>query len=60
MNGYHNGMHAGWWVVMSVLWIALIALIVWPLVERFFRSDASRTRARGGSGIGPTIARGMS
>jgi putative membrane protein len=35
MNGYHNGMDAGWWVLMSVLWIALIALIVWALVRLF-------------------------
>ena len=35
MNGYHNGMDAGWWVLMSVLWVALIALIVWAVVRLF-------------------------
>ncbi len=35
MNGWDNGMDAGWWVLMSVLWIALIALIVWALVRLF-------------------------
>jgi len=33
MNGFHNGMDAGWWVLMSVVWIVLIALIVWAAVH---------------------------
>ncbi len=33
MNGFHNGMDPGWWVLMSLLWIALIALIVWAAVR---------------------------
>jgi putative membrane protein len=31
----NNGMDAGWWVLMSILWIALIALIVWAVVRLF-------------------------
>ena len=33
MNGFHNGMDPGWWVLISLLWIALIALIVWAAVR---------------------------
>jgi putative membrane protein len=34
MNGYHT-MDAGWWVLMSIIWIALIALVVWAVVHLF-------------------------
>ncbi len=33
MDGFHNGMDPGWWVLMSLVWIALIALIVWAAVR---------------------------
>lgn len=29
MNGFNDGMSAGGWVLMSVLWVVLIAAIVW-------------------------------
>jgi len=29
MNGVNDGMGAGGWVLMSVFWVALIAVIVW-------------------------------
>ncbi len=35
MSGLNHGMDAGWWVLMWVLWIALIALIVWAVVRLF-------------------------
>ena len=35
MNGVHSGMDAGWWVLMSVVWVALIALVVWAIVRLF-------------------------
>jgi putative membrane protein len=35
MNGFNSGMDAGWWVLMSVFWVALIALIVWAAVQLF-------------------------
>ena len=40
----NNGMDAGWWVLMPVLWIALIALIVWAVV-RLFPGRESSARA---------------
>lgn len=33
MNGFQHGMNPAWWVLMSLFWIALIALIVWAAVR---------------------------
>ncbi len=33
MNGMHNGWDAGWWVLMSVLAVALVALVVWAIMR---------------------------
>ena len=33
MNGFQNGMGAGDWVVMSVLWVALLAVLVWAVAS---------------------------
>ncbi len=49
MNNY--GMDAGWWVLMSVLWIALIALVVWAVVRLF--------PARRGSAVSAEDAKGL-
>lgn len=42
MNGVNSGTDGGWWVLMSLFWVALIALIVWAAVRLF--------PARGGNG----------
>ena len=31
MHGWYDGMGAGGWIAMSVLWVALIALVVWAV-----------------------------
>jgi putative membrane protein len=33
MHDIYGGMGAGGWILMSVIWIALIALIVWAVVS---------------------------
>ena len=35
MNHWYDSMGAGDWLVMSVLWVALIALIVWAVAHLF-------------------------
>jgi putative membrane protein len=35
MNHWYDSMGAGDWLVMSVLWVALIALIVWAIAHLF-------------------------
>lgn len=44
MDGWYGGMGAGWWVVMTLLWVALIVAIVWAAARLFPR------RADGGRG----------
>lgn len=36
-NWYGGGMGAGGWLLMSVLWVVLIAAIVWAVVNLFPR-----------------------
>lgn len=31
MNGFNEGMSAGGWLLMSVFWVALIAVVVWAV-----------------------------
>lgn len=42
-NGMHGGMGAGGWVLMALLWVLVLALIVW-VVARLLpaRGDAQR------------------
>jgi putative membrane protein len=39
MNHWYDSMGAGDWLVMSVFWVALIALIVWAVARLFPRTD---------------------
>ena len=39
MNGWYGGMGAGGWVLMSILWVALIALIVWAVASLLRHRD---------------------
>lgn len=41
MNHWYDSMGAGDWLVMSVLWVALIVLVVWAVAQLF--PHASRT-----------------
>jgi len=43
MNNWYSGMGAGGWFLMSVLWIALIALIVWAVAKLFPRGERDRS-----------------
>ncbi len=33
MNGWYSGMSAGGWILMSILWVLLIALVVWAVAN---------------------------
>lgn len=33
MNGWYGSMSAGDWVLMSVVWVALIAVVVWAVAS---------------------------
>ncbi len=39
MNNWYEGMGAGGWLLMSVLWVVLIALIVWAVASLFPRGE---------------------
>jgi putative membrane protein len=38
MNHWYDSMGAGGWLLMSVLWVALVALIVWAITSLFPRA----------------------
>jgi putative membrane protein len=42
MNNWSSGMGAGGWILMSVLWVVLIAVIVWAVANLFPRSPRDR------------------
>jgi len=46
MNGINDGMGAGGWLLMSVFWVALIAVIVW-VVAALFTREGTRDAASG-------------
>ena len=35
MDGWHDGMDGGWWILMTVFWVGLIAAIVWAGARLF-------------------------
>jgi len=35
MNGWDSGMGGGWWFLMIVAWIVVIALVVWAIARLF-------------------------
>lgn len=39
MNNWSGGMGAGGWLLMSVLWVVLIAVIVWAVANLFPRGE---------------------
>jgi putative membrane protein len=43
MHGWDGGVGAGGWFVMSFLWVALLVVIVWALLQLFPRRDERST-----------------
>lgn len=39
MNGWYGGMGAGGWIVMSVFWVVLVALVVWAVANLLGRGS---------------------
>ena len=37
MDGWYDGMDGGWWILMIVFWVGLIAAIVWAGAQLFAR-----------------------
>ena len=48
MDGWYDGMNGGWWILMVVFWVGLIAAIVWAGARLFARPGT------GGSAVGGT------
>ena len=42
MNHWYDSMGAGGWLLMSVLWVALIGLLVWAVASLFPRGDRTQ------------------
>lgn len=46
MDGWHGGWGSGWWILMPLLWIALIGAIIWAgtrlFPARYERDDGRR------------------
>ncbi len=41
MNGLYGGMGIGAWILMSVFWVALIALVVWLVASLFGHTNGT-------------------
>ena len=58
MNGW-DGMGAGWWAFMSVLWLALIVAVVWAGARLFpGRGEPTGDRERPDEILDRRLARG--
>ena len=51
MDGVYGGMDGGWWILMVVFWVGLLAAIVWAGARLFDRPGT--TQPPGGSGDRP-------
>jgi uncharacterized membrane protein len=40
MDGWYDGMNGGWWIVMTVFWVVLFAVIVWAGARLLARPGA--------------------
>ena len=62
MYGWDDGMGVGGWVLMSLAWVALIALVIWAISRRFparFRRDTpEQTTETPGEILDRRLARG--
>lgn len=44
MNGWYGGMGAGGWILMSVFWVVLVALVVWAVASLLGRGGRNVER----------------
>lgn len=44
MNGWYGGMGAGGWILMSVFWVVLVAVVVWAGAHLLGRGGRSVER----------------
>ena len=51
MDGWYDGMNGGWWILMIVFWVGLIAAIVWAGARLF--AGAGPVDHSGGAGERP-------
>ena len=45
-GGWENGMGGGWWVLMIVFWLLVLAATVWALTRIFASGSAGGERER--------------
>lgn len=58
MDGWDHGLGAGWWVFMSLLWVLLIAVIVWAAAQLFPGRRETRQGERPEDVLDLRLARG--
>lgn len=56
MDGVYDGMNGGWWILMIVFWISLIAAIVWA-GTRLFGGPGQVNRSNSGERPGEILER---
>lgn len=57
MDGWYDGMNGGWWLLMVVFWIGLIAAIVWAGARLFDRQGPTQHSDRPGERPGEILER---
>jgi len=57
MDGLYNGMNGGWWIVMIVFWVGLIAAIVWAGARLFARPGTADYSGGAGERPGEILER---
>ena len=57
MDGWYDGMNGGWWILMIVFWIGLIAAIVWAGARLFARPGPTQHSDGAGERPGEILER---
>ena len=57
MDGWYDGMNGGWWILMIVFWVSLIAAIVWAGALLFARPDPADHSGGAGERPGEILER---
>lgn len=57
MDGWYDGMNGGWWILMIVFWVVLIAAIVWAGAQLFAPPGAVDHSGRAGERPGEILER---